>query len=472
MNDRPLFGLSQRAPPANIEAEQALLGSILANSARAFPLVEAFLEPKHFADPVHARIFEAAARRCRSGRFVDAVTLKVEFEDDGYLDEVGGTEYLAQLLAASISPLMAAEYGRVVVDAWLRRQMIEIGTTVVDRAFGGDVVDGQLRAALAALEAISTPDCQHKARTMLDAVDAALAQADAVYAGAAFPGIKTGMRAVDEAFGGFENGDLVVLGGRPGSGKSALSWKWAIDVARAQCGVLAISMEMTAAALGRRALSTISGVPIARMRRGEHWADMGALLDARRELSSLPITIEDGGRASMLDIGLMARAAKRRHGLRLIIIDHLQIAKADEGDNRNGSTAAIAGIAHGCKELAKREGCPVILLSQLNRGSVGREDHRPNMGDLRQAGAIEEDADAVAFVHREELYIGKAPPDRGERETDEAFSKRSSLWHAHRAKCRGRAELIIEKLRDGEPTSVPLRFDGPTATFSELENEQ
>lgn len=472
MNDGSILGISQRLPPSNLIAEQALLGSLLSNSPRSFPLVEAFLDAKHFADPVNARIFSAIARRCRAGRPVDAVTLRGEFEGQGVLVEVGGVAYLAQLLAASVSPMISGEYGRTIVDAWMRRQLIEIGSSVVNSAYSADEAETLLRSSLAALEDIGTIDAGRKVKSVLDAIDEALAQAEAVHAGAAFAGVKTGMGSIDAALGGFENGDLVVIGGRPGSGKSALTWQWAINAARRGEGVLAVSMEMSAAALGRRALSTVSQVPIWKMRKGQHVEDMGALLAARRELSALPLSIEDGGRSSMAEIAAMAKAAKRRHGLRMVIIDHLQIAKADEVDNRNGSTAAIAGIAHGCKALAKSMGCPVVLLSQLNRGSVSRDDHRPTMADLRQAGAIEEDADVVAFVHREELYIGKSPPDQGERETDEAASKRRGLWYAHREKCRGRADFIIEKLRDGEPTSVALHFDGPTATFSEVGYEQ
>ena len=170
----------------------------------------------------------------------------------------------------------------------------------------------------------------------------------------------------------------------------------------------------------------------------------------------------------MADMMVMARLAQRRHGVGLVTIDHLQIAKAAEADLRNGSTAMVTGISHAAKYMAKRLGCPVLLLSQLNRAVEIRDDHRPALSDLRQSGAIEEDADVVAFVHRPELHISKAPPERKEGEAGDRYDKRISEWRDHKSKLSGVAELIIEKLRDGEPQTVRLRFDGPTTTFSEV----
>lgn len=470
----PLFGLSTRQPPANVQAEQGLLGAILSNP-KAFGRVEGFLEPKHFADPVNARIFEAAARRLRSGGIADPITLKLEFENSGALDEVGGMRYLSQLVTAMVGLLNAGEYGRSIVDAWVRRQLIESGEAMVNRAFADHDLDGTLREAMASIERVtleaSTTTGHHRAKTLIDAVDAALAQAEAARKGDGLRGITTGMATVDDALGGFENGDLIVLGGRPGSGKSSLAWQWAINAARRGDGVLAISMEMTAAALGRRALSTASGVPIWKMRRGEHEDDVHSLLAARKEMLDLPLSIEDAGRASAAEIGMMCRLAQRRHGLGLIMVDHLQIARPDDVDTRNGSTAAVAAVAHAMKELAKRMDCPVLLLSQLNRALESRDDHRPTMSDLRQAGAIEEDADVVAFVYREELHLPKAPPERREGENEDKLAIRHKSYFDQKTRVAGKAELVIEKLRDGEPQVVRLLFDGPTASFREAKRD-
>lgn len=475
MNDgySPLSGISQRLPPSNIDAEQALLGAILSNP-KNFGRVEAFLETKHFADPINARIFTAAARKLRAGSIADVVTLKAEFEHAGILDEVGGIKFLVALLAAACVPLSVGEYGRAIVEAWVRRELIEAGEAMVNRGFADHDLGATLHEATASVErlllASTTTTGERRAKTLDAAMDAALDQADAAHRGDGFKGVTTGMASVDEALGGFENGDLVVIGGRPGSGKSSLALQWAISAARRGVGVLLISMEMTAAALGRRAISVASGVPIWKMRQGRHDQDMGVILAARREMLDLPMSIEDGGRATAAEIGVMCRLAQRKHGLGLIVVDHLQIARPDEVDLRNGSTAAVTAIAHAMKELAKRMECPVILLSQLNRAVESRDDHRPTMSDLRQAGAIEEDADVVAFVYREELYLPKAPPEKTEREGEEKFADRTRHYYADKARLAGRAELVIEKLREGEPKIVRLLFDGPTASFREVDH--
>lgn len=474
MNDSPLFGLSQRAPPTAIQAEQGLLGALMMRN-EIFERVRDFLRAEHFADPVNARVFAAISRHLEAGRVIDMITLAPEFTNSGALDAVGGVGYLAQLLAGTPHPSIAPDYARAVVETWAKRQAIDAGETMVNGAFSELDVAAVLASATAAMETIaegaSLASGKAKAKTLGDAVDAALAQADAILRGDGASGIMTGIQSIDDALGGMEAGDLVVLGGRPGSGKSALAWQWAIDIARRGDGVLAISMEMTAAALGRRALAIASGVPIARMKRGDHESAMGALLAARKELLTLPLSIEDGGRASAADMTAMARATQRRHGLGLIVIDHLQIAKPDDQDQRHGSTAAVAGVAHAMKELAKRMECPVVLLSQLNRGMEGRDDHRPTLSDLRQAGAIEEDADIVAFVYRPEMHMPKSAPEQTERETAEKHQERVNAYYARRDKVAGTAEFIIEKLRDGETKMVPLLFDGPTTKFRQRQPE-
>lgn len=468
MNDGPLAGISQRSRPTNLPAEQGLLGAIMANP-KAFDRVDGMLEVHHFADPVHGFLFESAARRIRAGGIADMITLAGEFGPSGLLAPVGGVPYLATLLAGLVSPSLAGEYGKAIVDAWARREIIEAAESMVAKAFDSGDVSALLAGSAAAVEAVALGAAmtggRSKAKSLGEAIDAALAQADAVLRGEGTSGVMTGMSTIDTALGGMENGDLVVLGGRPGSGKSSLAWQWAIDVARRGGGVLAVSMEMTASALGRRALSIASGVPIWRMKKAQHEEDMGPLLAARRELLMLPLSIEDGGRTTSAEMFGMARAARRKHGLSMIVVDHLQIAKPDDQDQRNGSTAAVAGVAHAMKELAKRMECPVVLLSQLNRALESRDDHRPTMADLRQAGAIEEDADIVAFVYRPELHMAKSAPEQTDRETGEKYQERVNAWHARKAKNAGAAEFIIEKLRDGETTMVPLLFDGPTTTF-------
>lgn len=459
-------------PPSAIQAEQGLLGALMMRN-ESFERVRDFLRAEHFVDPINAQVFNAIARHLEAGRAVDMITLAADFANSAALLAVGGTSYLAQLLASTPHPSVAPDYARAVVATWAKRRLIDAGEELVNGAFSELDIGAVLASAAAALDEVTAGASLTGAQSTSvgDAVTAALDHADAVARGDSAMGLRTGMDQIDEALGGLEAGNLVVLGGRPGSGKSSLAWQWAINVARSGTGVLAVSMEMTAIELGRRALSTVAGVPIWKMRRGQHAEDIGALLEARKELLAMPITIEDGGRASASDILAMARAAKRKHGLGLVIVDHLQIAKADDADQRNGSTAAVAGISHAMKELAKRMACPVLLLSQLNRALESRDDHRPTMSDLRQAGAIEEDADVVAFVYRGELHTGKVPPEQREHESSDKYAARRSAWYDLKAKNAGTAEFIIEKLRDGQTQTVPLMFNGPTASFYEILQE-
>lgn len=457
----------------NILAEQGLLGALL-GSPKAYREIEDRLQGKHFADPINSIVYDAIQRSFAAGTIPDAITLKTILGSVGLLDAVGGMDYLAKLMVASPGWMMARPYADAVIDAWTRRELITLSASLAAAVHGGEDIAGLLQATQAAIEEVSTGTVGTGIggpKTLNEAVDSALAQADAVASGQAGLGIKTGMPSIDAALGGLENGDMIVVGGRPGSGKSALVWKWAITQAQAGNGVLAIEMEMTAAALGRRALSVLSGVPIWKMKKGEHAEDIEALLAARKALLDLPLTIEDGGRATVAEMMQMARRAQKKHGLRLVMIDHLQIAEPDANDLRNGSTSATAGIAHAVKKMAKTLNCPVILLSQLSRALEARDDKRPTMSDLRQAGAIEEDADMVLFVHRAETFLPKSPPDRREGESEEKHAARVNDFHKIKEATKGTAELIAAKVREGETTSIALKFHGPTANFYDPKDE-
>lgn len=465
------FPSSGRTVPSNLAAEQALLGAIM-STPKAFLAVEEFLQPRHFADPIHSVVYEALAKRLRAGQVADLITLKAEFEGAGILQEVGGMAYLAQLQAAMVTPLTAGEYGRVVREAWLRRQMIAAGQALVERAYGEGADPGAvLRDLQADVDRLSSEGIGQIGRgrpvSLRDAMDQALAAADRAAAGNGVVGVSTGMASVDAVLGGLEPATLNVLAGRPGSGKSSLGHQWAIAAARSGVSVAEFSLEMSAAALGRRALSVASGVPISRMRRGEHAKDITALLRARKEMAELPLSIHDGGRFTPSDILTKCRTLMRTKGLGLILVDHLHLVPAEGGAAKFGPTAGVTEVVDAILGIAKQCNVPVLLLAQLNRATEGREDHRPTIADLRQSGAIEQNADTVSFVYREEQYLSRAERPKAENETEERYQ--ASLRHQFNARqvAAGKAELLCEKVRDGEPATVHLHFDGPTASFSE-----
>lgn len=458
------LGLSQRMPPANIEAEQSLLGALLANN-KAYDRVRHFLKPVHFADPIHQRIYSVIQERVERGQLADAVTLKNVFDGSHVLDEVGGVGYLAQLLTVMIGIINAGEYGLAIFDAWARRELIQAGENAINRAFSADV--DAAGAAAAAMEEIGRlqagPGVGRPLVPLGEAVDAALQEADDIAAGRKTLGLSTGMQPVDDVLGGLEPDALYVLAGRPGSGKSALGHQWALNVARSGVGVLEISLEMNAKALARRALAAAGGVPLWAMRMGKHGDYIDAILRARKELKDLPLLIEDGGNLTVAQIESVARAASRRIPLGLVMVDHLHIVTGD--DPRKTETEKVRAISNGMKRLAKSLRVPVLALAQLNRGVESRDDKRPGKADLRQSGAIEEDADAIAFLHRPELYIPKSAPDRNDGESDERYAGRVASWHTLKAQMKGVAELIFDKVREGDTPTVKLQFDGPTTSF-------
>jgi replicative DNA helicase len=468
---RPYVGPTgpERYPPSNIDAERALLGALLANN-KALDRAQ-FLEPHHFADPINGRIFEAIRRLIGENRVADPITLKTVFEQSGVLQEVGGTGYLVSLLSCMVSIIYAADYAGVVQRTWLRRELIDIGEMLVNQSFGEDDVD-PLKLAMetvAMLDGVtmgvnSLTEHSTSLNTAMDRAIAAMEQASKSDKPA---GISTGFDNLDARLGGLEDGLVYVLGGRPGMGKSALGHKIAINAAREQIGVLELSLEMSALQLGRRALSSASGVSLATMKSGQasqgEWERVAA---ARKELYDLPLTIDDMAAQTPRMIHAKARAAKRKHGLGLVMVDHLNLTRPDDDDAKHGPTHAIERASGMMLKLAKDLGVPVLLLVQLNRGVEGREDKRPGLADLRQSGAIEQDAYGIGFVYREEYYLQNTP-ERKENETGDAFATRTMAFRERQDAVAGRADIIWAKVRDGEPGSDRLYFDGKTTTFSE-----
>lgn len=471
-----LLGISQRTPPVNFEAEQALLGAILANN-KAYRAVQDFLAPEHFADPVHAAIYAAAAKRIDGGGVADAVTLAAHFANSGQLDDAGGNQYLAQLLSAMVGIINAGEYARVIVDAWTRRELIAAGEALVNAAFDRTSdLPMAVHEAARALDGTAGVPGQGVASVSMDvALDAALAAAEAAAAGGGPSGLLTGFASLDRVWNGLDDGTLNVLAARPRVGKTALGMQIAINVARdvrseqAPGAVYVQSLEMNAIQIAQRALAAASRVPGEKIRRGEIEFSRSQLRQARRDLAGLPLHIDETSSLNIKQIAQRAREMKRRHGrLALVVVDHLHIVAFDRDYVRGGfgATQATGEISRGLKELAKNLSCPVLALAQLSRGVDTRDDKRPILADLRQSGDIEQDADSVVFLYRPELYVG-AEPEQLPGENMEKWRKRVMDWEEQRDRVRGKAEAIFAKVRGGSEQTVRLRWDGETTTFEE-----
>ena len=484
----PLLGLSQRLPPTNLAAEQALLGALLANN-KAYERVSEFLVPDHFADPIHGRIYGAISRRVEAGALADAVTLKAEFEHSGVLAEVGGTAYLAQLLSAMVGIINAGEYGRAVHDAWIRRQLIDIGEVVVNNAFGAVAeLDGsqQIEAAEQSLfDLAGMGGSEGGFVTFKDALTEAIHTAErAFHRSGGVSGLSTGLRDLDKKTGGMHPSDLLILGGRPGMGKSALATKIACSAARAlqeearaidpdavpKAAVAMFSLEMSAEQLATRLLAEESRISGDRIRRGDiGQKDFDRFVQVSREISSLPLHIDDTPAITLSAMRTRCRRLKRTKGLALIVVDYLQLMRPAAGTRPENRVVEISQITMGLKALAKELNVPVLALAQLSRAVESREDKRPQLADLRESGSIEQDADVVMFIYRDEYYLQQRAPKQLAYDNDDKFHAATEKWQRDMEQVHNRAELLIEKQRHGPTGKIDLFFEGEFTRFTDLD---
>jgi replicative DNA helicase len=486
--DSPLLGLSQRLPPSNLQAEQALLGALLANN-KAYERVSEFLAPEHFADPIHGKIFAAIARRCEAGQIADPVMLRAEFEHSGVLDEVGGTAYLAQLLAAMVGIINAGDYGRAIHDAWIRRQLIDLGEVMVNRAFGAEPeLDGsdQIEAGEQALFDLATRGGSEGA---LITFETALTRAIEIAATAhknqgSVSGLDTGLRDLNKKMGGLHPSDLVILAGRPGMGKSGLATKIAFGAAQALLAnarvdnpnamakqtIAIFSLEMSAEQLATRLLAEEARVSGDRIRRGEiNQKDFDNFVKVSREISQLPLMIDDTPALTLSALRTRCRRLKRTKGLGLIVIDYLQLMRPAAGTKPENRVLEISQITQGLKAIAKELAVPVLALSQLSRAVESREDKRPQLSDLRESGTIEQDADVVMFIYRDEYYMQQKEPKIIAFENEQKFHDAHQKWQSDMSNVYNKAELIIGKQRHGPTGKIDLFFESEFIRFADLD---
>lgn len=484
-----ILGLSQRLPPSNLAAEQALLGALLANN-KAYERVSEFLAPEHFADPVHGRVFQAIQRRVEAGQLADVVTLRAEFEHSGLLDEVGGPAYLAQLLSAMVGIINAGEYGKVIHDAWLRRQLIDLGEVVVNRAFGAEPdlnATGQVEAAEQALFDLAKDGSAGEGGPI--SFDRALATA-VEHAAKAFStpggvsGLTTGLRDLDAKMGGLHPSDLLILAGRPGMGKSGLATKIAFGAAKSilreareadpnavpKGGVAIFSLEMSADQLATRLLSEEARISGDRIRRGEiSQRDFDRFVEVSREIAALPLWIDDTPAITISALRTRCRRLKRTRGLDLVVVDYLQLMRPAAGTRPESRVLEISMITQGLKAIAKELSVPVVALSQLSRQVESREDKRPQLSDLRESGSIEQDADVVMFIYRDDYYLQARQPKELNFDNPEKFHEAMEKWQKDMEMAHNKAELIIAKQRHGPTGTIKLFFEAEFIRFGDLD---
>ncbi len=472
---------AERAPPTNIEAEQALLAAILGNN-RNYERVADFLQSRHFADPGHARIFDACATLIDRGQVANAVTLKNIFENDGDLEDVGGHQYLADLQAAHLTVINVEHYARTIHDLYLRRQLIDLGESIVNDAYEVSLdasAHDHIESAESQLFTLAeTGQSQGDFKSFNTALVEAIEQAEAAHRREGqIAGVATGLLDLDEMLGGLHQSDLIVLAGRPGMGKTALATNMGFNAAQkyletqGQSGgtVGFFSLEMSAEQLATRILSEQSEVASENIRRGKLTAqDFEEVVRASNDLAKLPFFIDDTPAISVGQVRTRARRLKRRQDLGLLIVDYIQLMRPTAGKSPESRVQEISDITRGLKMIAKELNIPVLALSQLSRAVEQREDKRPQLADLRESGSIEQDADVVMFVFREQYYLEKAEPTQRADESDDKFHDRHAKWQERMERVYGTAEAIIAKQRHGPTGKVRLSFEGATTKFGNL----
>jgi len=477
-----------RVPPHNSEIEAALLGAILTNN-RAFEKVSEILEPAHFFEPVHGRIYEAAARLIERGQVASPLTLRHFFEKDEALEQVGGGQYLFDLATSVVSVVNVVDYARTVHDMYLRRQLIGLGEDVVNEAFRHDLdraATDQIEDAEQRLYDLATVgetergavSLKHASLVAVEAAEQAFKREGHVV------GVTTGLKDLDRRLGGLHPSDLIILAGRPSMGKTALATNIAYYAARTarpsdenseQEGthrVLFFSLEMSSEQLATRILSQQSAIPSDKIRRGEvSNEEFQAFAVASQEMSRVSLFIDDTPAITVSTMRTRARRLKRQSGLDLIVVDYLQLLKPSSTRRSENRVQEISEITRGLKTLAKELAVPVVALSQLSRAVEQREDKRPQLADLRESGSIEQDADVVMFIFREEYYLEKGEPIQGVDEKRDRFEERAATWQQRLGDVRNTASVIIAKQRHGPVGTIDLYFDGSLTKFDDLDRQ-
>jgi replicative DNA helicase len=473
--------------PHNVEAEAALLGALMIDN-RLVEDVQLTLKADHFFEPVHGRIYDAVLLLADRNMVANPVTLKPMFEADEAIRQLGGPAYLAQLTGSGAALIGARDFARQIYDLALLRELIAVGrklaTDAMDTSAAATPQD-QIEAAEMALyrvaeqggESGSVKSFAHATRLAVELAEKAL------NAGGGLSGVTTGMESVNAKTGGLHHSDLLILAGRPGMGKTAFATNLAFNAARrwlrdmedgiepaksVGAKVAFFSLEMSADQLATRVLAEQSGISGELLRMGKiSQQDFRNLARASAELETLPLFIDDTPGLTIAALRTRARRLKRRHDIGLVIVDYLQLLQGSGRGGDGNRVQEISEISRGLKTLAKELNVPVIALSQLSRAVESREDKRPQLSDLRESGSIEQDADIVLFVFREEYYVMSREPKRPMEGDDAKVFDDHAKWLSELQRVEGLAELIIAKQRHGATGKVKLKFEATITRFGD-----
>ena len=479
-----------RVLPANIEAEAAFLGAVLIDN-RVIEELPVAIRPEHFFEPVHQRIYERVLTLLDRNAVVTPVTLKPYFEADEALKELGGITYLAQLTADGQGLLAPRELAQQIYDLALLRELVSVGRTLVEGALDtSEDVAPMERIAQAEADLFKVAEgasTSNEASTFGMATNKALGMIElAINSGGHISGKTTGLTSINDKVGGLHNSDLIILAGRPGMGKSSLATNIAFncadrllrdrrdgidDAKSVGAGAALFSLEMSADQLATRILAEQAAISSEALRMGKiSRDDFQKLSFASQRLAELPLYIDDTPALTIAGLRTRARRLKRKHNIGLVVVDYLQLLQGSgrASDNRVNE---ISEISRGLKTLAKELDLPVIALSQLSRAVEQRDDKRPMLSDLRESGSIEQDADMVWFIYREDYYVAAREPKRPIEGDDVKIHAQHEEWAAEMERVFGLAEVIVAKSRHGSTGKVRLHFEAKTTKFSDLADD-
>ena len=465
-----LSNSQDKKQPSNLEAEQALLGSILVNND-IIDEISNIINPISFYDPAHTKIYEVIEVLNNKGMIANPITLKNYFEKDNMLNEVGGTEYLVKLTRFSGSTKQAVDYAKVIHEMYLRRELILISDNLSTDTLNSrdqnaeEIIENTEKSLFDLAERGSFSQSFLKFNQALDQTIemATLAMKN----DQGIVGVPTGLTDLDEKLGGLHRSDLVILAGRPSMGKTALATNIAYYAAQnlmkrqEKSSVAFFSLEMSSEQLSTRILSEQARIKSDDIRRGKVTEEeINRYIETSRNIYNLPLFIDETPAITIATLSNRARRIKRLFGVSLIVVDYIQLMRAGNTNRNDGRVQEISEITQGLKALAKELGVPVLALSQLSRAVEQRDDKQPQLSDLRESGSIEQDADVVMFVYREAYYLERKQPKLGSIEHAEWQSKMNDV--------NGLADIILGKQRHGPTGTVKVEFEGIYTKFKDL----
>ncbi len=458
--------------PSNIEAEQHLLGSVLVNNDIIDEIAN-IINSEKFYDPIHIKIYEVIENLNSKGMIANPITLKNYFEKNQGLDDVGGVEYLVKLTRFSSSVKQAIDYAKIVHENYVKRELVQISHHIKDDTLNSeedkssDLIIEDAEKLLFDLAERGTFSQSFMKFNL--ALDQSISMAEqAMKNDQGIVGVPTGLTDLDEKLGGLHKSDLVIIAGRPSMGKTALATNIAYHAAKniqskeMKSSVAFFSLEMSSEQLSTRILSEQSRIKSNDIRRGKATEEeLGRYIETSRDIYDLPLYIDETPAITISTLSNRARRIKRLFGLSLIVVDYIQLMRTNSKKN-DGRVQEISEITQGLKALAKELSVPVLALSQLSRAVEQRDDKKPQLSDLRESGSIEQDADVVLFVFREEYYEEKKQPKLGSIEHAEWQSKMSDIA--------GLAEILIGKQRHGPTGNIQVEFEGMYTKFKDLKS--